>query len=251
VLRQVRIPRVYSLVMEQIRELIQGGQLKPGDKLPTERSLAEQLGVSRSSVREALSALEVLGVINSRQGLGNYVAHNVSSELPQDQYESLIVEGGPLEIIEARQLFEPGVAGLAARRRTDADLQAMRVCLTEMERLIAESSNAWEPDWGFHVAVANAGHNAVVSALAELITQRVSGRLWQLMRERNYASDPARPLQYLNSHRRIYEAIARGDAGAAEDAARRHLAEITEDLANNAPELAPQPGPGRSIENEG
>ena len=80
-LKQVRIPRVYSLVVEQIRELIESGQLKPGDKLPTERSLAEQLGVSRSSVREALSALEVLGVINSRQGLGNYVANNVSSIL--------------------------------------------------------------------------------------------------------------------------------------------------------------------------
>jgi GntR family transcriptional repressor for pyruvate dehydrogenase complex len=221
--------------MEQIRELIEGGQLKPGDKLPTERSLAEQLGVSRSSVREALSALEVLGVIHSRQGLGNYVAHNVSSELPQDQYENLIVEGGPLEIIEARQLFEPGVAALAARRRTEADLQAIRACITEMERLIAEGGNAWEPDWGFHVAVANAGHNAVVSALADLITQRVSGSLWQLMRERNYASDPARPRHYLNSHRLIYEAIERGDASAAEAALRLHLAEITDDLSDSAP----------------
>jgi DNA-binding FadR family transcriptional regulator len=226
---------VYSLVIEQIRDLIESGELKPGEKLPTERSLAEQLGVSRSSVREALSALEVLGVIKSRQGLGNYVAHNVSSDLPQDQYESLIVDGGPLEIIEARQLFEPGVAALAARRRTEADLQAMRTCITDMEQLIAEARDAWEPDWGFHVAVANAGHNAVVSALADLITQRVSGRLWQLMRERNYASDAARPLQYLNSHRRIYEAIERGDAKGAAEALRRHLAEITDDLSDNAP----------------
>ncbi|MGH2346605.1 MAG: FadR/GntR family transcriptional regulator, partial [Chloroflexota bacterium] len=76
-LKQVRIPRVYSLVVEQIRALIESGQLKAGDKLPTERGLAEQLGVSRSSVREALSALEVLGVIHSRQGLGNFIAENV------------------------------------------------------------------------------------------------------------------------------------------------------------------------------
>ncbi|HWE62412.1 MAG TPA: FadR/GntR family transcriptional regulator [Chloroflexota bacterium] len=234
-LKQVRIPRVYSLVVEQVRDLIETGQLKPGDKLPTERSLAEQLGVSRSSVREALSALEVLGVIQSRQGLGNYVAHNVSSDLPEDQFESLILDGGTLEIIEARQLFEPGVAALAARRRTEQDLLIMRTCVTEMERLLADGRDAWEPDWGFHVAVANACHNPVVSALADLITQRVSGRLWQLMREHNYASDPARPAHYLNRHRRVYEAIERGDPRAAEEAMRQDLAEITNDLSDNAP----------------
>lgn len=234
-LKQVRIPRVYSLVVEQIRELIQSGQLKPGDKLPTERSLAEQLGVSRSSVREALSALEVLGVIHSRQGLGNYVASNVSSDLPEEQFEDLIVDEGTFEIIEARQLFEPGVAALAARRRTDADLVVMRTCISEMERLLGEGRDAWEPDWGFHVAMANACHNPVVSALSDLITQRVSGRLWQLMRAQNYASDPSRPAHYLDRHRRIYAAIERGDAQAAEEAMRQDLAEITNDLSDNTP----------------
>jgi GntR family transcriptional repressor for pyruvate dehydrogenase complex len=233
VLKQVRIPRVYTVVVEQIRDLIEMGQLKPGDKLPTERSLAEQLGISRSSVREALSALEVLGVIQSRQGLGNYVANNLSSELPEDQFEELIESEGTLEIIEARQLFEPGVAALAARRRTDADLRALRTCVTEMERLLGEGLDTWEPDWGFHVALANACHNPVVSAITDLITQRVRGRLWQLMREQNYASDPARPSQYLDRHRRIYEAIERGDPRAAEDAARRDLAEITKDLSDS------------------
>src|SRR5215472_5407311 len=131
-LQQVRIPRVYTLVVEQIRALIRTGVLKSGDKLPTERALAEQLGVSRSSVREALSALEVLGIIHSRQGLGTYIAVNLTDGMPEDQIEDLIVEGGTLEIIEACQLFEPGVAALAARRRTDEDLVAIRSCVSEM-----------------------------------------------------------------------------------------------------------------------
>ncbi|MDB5056894.1 MAG: transcriptional regulator, GntR family [Chloroflexi bacterium] len=234
-LEQVRIPRVYSLVVEQIRALIDSGQLKPGDKLPNERSLAEQLGISRSSVREALSALEVLGVIHSRQGLGNYVANNAPTELPEEQFEDLIVKGGPFEIIEARQLFEPGVAALAAVRRTDADLAAIWKCIEDMEAQLALGADAWEPDWGFHVALANACHNPVITAIAELITQRVSGRLWLLMREHNYASDPARPRLYLDSHRRIFEAIQRGDPRAAEEALRQDLAEITKDLSENSP----------------
>jgi GntR family transcriptional regulator, transcriptional repressor for pyruvate dehydrogenase complex len=233
VLKQVRIPRVYSLVVEQIRALIESGQLKAGDKLPTERSLAEQLGVSRSSVREALSALEVLGVIHSRQGLGNFIAENVENDLPEEQFEDLIVEGGTIEILEARQLFEPGLAALAARRRTESDLAIIRACVTEMERRLAEGVDSWEPDWGFHVAVANACHNPVVASIEDLITQRVSGRLWQLMRERNYASVPDRPAQYLNRHRLIYEAIERGDPLAAEAAMRYDLAEMWNDLADN------------------
>jgi GntR family transcriptional repressor for pyruvate dehydrogenase complex len=235
VLKQVRIPRVYSVVVQQVRDLIESGQLKPGDKLPTERSLAEQLGISRSSVREALSALEVLGVIQSRQGLGNYIANNIAGDLSEDQFEDLIEAEGTLEILEARQLFEPGIAALAARRRTDADLRALQNCITEMERLLGEGRDTWEPDWGFHVVMANACHNPVVSALADLITQRVRGRLWQLMREHNYTSDPGRPSHYLDRHRRIYEAIERGDPRAAEDAARQDLAEITKDLSDSVP----------------
>ena len=232
-LQQVRIPRVYTVVVGQIRELIRTGVLKTGDKLPTERALAEQLGVSRSSVREALSALEILGIIHSRQGLGNYIADNLADDVPEDQFEDLIVEGGTLEIIEARQLFEPGVAALAARRRTDEDLGTIRSCVSDMQRRLAEGSDVWEPDWGFHVAVATACHNPVVSALADLITQRVGSRLWQLMREQNYASDPARPARYLTSHRLIYEAIERGEPRAAEEVTCQHLADIIDDLSNS------------------
>jgi GntR family transcriptional repressor for pyruvate dehydrogenase complex len=232
-LKQVRIPRVYSVVVEQIRNLIETGQLKPGDKLPIEKSLAEQLGISRSSVREALCALEVLGVIQSRQGMGTYVANNnVATDLSEDQFEDLIEAEGTLEIVEARQVFEPGVAALAARHRTDADLAALQACITRMEQLLEAGLDSWEPDWAFHVALAAASHNSVVSALADMISQRVRGRLWQLMREQNYSSDPGRPRQYLDTHRRIYEAIERGDARAAEEAVSHHLAEIWKDLAD-------------------
>lgn len=213
--------------------MIQSGVLAPGDKLPTERSLAEQLGVSRSSVREALSALEVMGVIRSRPGLGNYVTDDLSSEAARREFEGLISEGGTVEILEARRLFEPDLAALAAQRRGADDLAVMRSCLAEMEARLNAGEDSWEPDWGFHAAVAAASQNPVVVAIVDLLGQRMTGELWQLMRERNLASSSLRPRQYLEDHRAIYHAIEQHDHSEAARRMRQHLETITRDLADS------------------
>jgi GntR family transcriptional regulator, transcriptional repressor for pyruvate dehydrogenase complex len=233
-LQQVRVPRVYTVIVDQIRRLIEKGVLAAGDKLPTERALAEELGVSRSSMREALAALEVLGYIDSRPGSGNYIAQVLPPDFADVEYVGLIAEGGTNEILEARSLFEPGVAGLAAERRTTADLAAMKSCIEEMERLIAAGADSWEPDWGFHRVVAAASQNPMILAVSDLLTQRMAGQLWQVMRARNLATDPDRPPRYLRDHREIYDAIRRSDASAAAALMRDHLARIADDLAEVA-----------------
>jgi GntR family transcriptional repressor for pyruvate dehydrogenase complex len=233
-LQQVRVPRVYMVIVDQIRRLIETGVLSAGDKLPTERTLAEELGVSRSSMREALTALEVLGFIDSKPGSGNYIAQMLPGDFADNEFVGLIAEGGTNEILEARSLFEPGVAELAADRRTRADLAAMKSSIGEMEKLIAAGADSWEPDWGFHRAVVAACQNPMILAVCDLLTQRMAGRLWQVMRERNLATDPQRPARYLLDHRQIYDAIRHSDTAAAGARMRTHLARIADDLADAA-----------------
>jgi GntR family transcriptional repressor for pyruvate dehydrogenase complex len=234
ILQQVRVPRVYMVIVDQIRRLIETGVLAAGDKLPTERALAEELGVSRSSMREALTALEVLGIIDSRPGSGNYISKQLPGEFADLEFVGLIAEGGTNEILETRSLFEPGVATLAAERRTMADLAAMRSCIDEMEKLIAAGADSWEPDWGFHRSVGAACQNPMILAVCELLTQRMAGPLWQVMRERNLATDPERPARYLLDHREIYDAVRQRDAAAAGALMQAHLTRIADDLAEAA-----------------
>src|SRR5581483_4288562 len=139
-------------------------------------------GVSRSSMREALTALEVMGIIDSKPGSGNYVAQALPGPLVEVEYAGLIAEGGTIEIMEARRLFEPGVAALAAERRTSADLAKLRACINDMAKLISGRVDYWEPDWGFHRALALATLNPMVAAVTDLLSQRMAGRLWQMMR---------------------------------------------------------------------
>ncbi|HZQ80874.1 MAG TPA: FadR/GntR family transcriptional regulator [Gaiellaceae bacterium] len=233
-LQQVRVPRVYMVIVDQIRRLIETGVLAPGERLPTERALAEELGVSRSSMREALTALEVMGIIDSKPGSGNYVVQILPADLAEVEYAGLIAEGGTNEILEARSLFEPGVAALAAERRTRSDLAKMRAAIDEMAELIARGADSWEPDWGFHRAIVVACQNPMMVAVCDLLTQRMAGRLWQVMRERNLATDPGRPSRYLQDHHDIFDAVRQRDPAAAGSRMRLHLARIVDDLADAA-----------------
>jgi DNA-binding FadR family transcriptional regulator len=102
-----------------------------------------------------------------------------------------------------------------------------------MEARLDAGTDSWEPDWGFHAAVTAAGQNPVVVAIVDLLGQRMTGELWQLMRERNLASSPSRPRSYLEDHRAIYLAIERRDSREATARMRLHLETIARDLADS------------------
>ncbi len=119
----VRQTRIYTEIVDQILTLIKNGNVGDGDRLPSERQLSQRLNVSRSALREAMTALEVLGVIEIRPGVGIFIGPN---QRPEDdsvveKVSDLITEVGSLEVLEVRALFEPGVARLAATRRTESD----------------------------------------------------------------------------------------------------------------------------------
>lgn len=231
-MQPIRQSRIYTEIVDQVLNLIKAGNVGMGDRLPSERQLAQQLNVSRSALREAMTALEVLGVVEIRPGVGIFIGPN---QRPADdgsvaeKVSDLIAEVGPLEILEMRALFEPGVARLAASRRTEFDLAAMDSMVRQMEDDLEVGREAWEPDWGFHKALAAAAHNPFAELMLDTLGQRMQSRLWKLMRAHNFESIN-RGRRYAQDHRAIVDAVRGGDGDAAFRAMHAHIRLIQADL---------------------
>ena len=214
-LGRVSRPRLYEQLVEQLLGYIESAQLGPGDLLPSERDLAERLGVSRPTLVQALVALEVLGVIDVRHGTGAVLVYRPSIATV---IKGLQAHQNRLpEIVEARSTLEIKLASLAALRRTDADLTAIDAALTAMAEEIADGQRGAHGDELFHQAVTQAAHSAVLGQLMTFIAEMIlETRLESL-------GWPGRPEQSLASHRVIAAAIRSQDAP---DAAARMLAHI-------------------------
>ena len=212
-------PRLYRVVADRIQELIRNENIEPGERLPSERDLATKLAVSRASLREALIALELGGIIEVRGGSGVYV-----SEQP-DEDQTLPEAGpGPFEVLSARRLIESEIAAIAARVATDGAIDAILKAVQEMEKHHANYSSNEQADRNFHIAIARAtGNSALVGALDYLWDQR--GRLWHKLKE-HFQTEELRQ-ETLKDHRRILEAIAAHDPAGARKAMRAHLERVT------------------------
>ena len=207
--------------IERIRELIASGAWGPGTRLPREVDLAKQLGLSRNSLREAVRALSQARVLEVRQGDGTYVSSLDPGELlePTLSATHLLQGRTVLELFEVRRMLEPEAAALAAQR---GDAEVAAALEAELDRMVAAGDSAddlVEADAAFHDVIAHAPGNGVLRALLRsLSTSTVRARLWHGIAERG-ALDQAR-----EEHRRIYEAIAAGDADLARASALLHIA---------------------------
>jgi DNA-binding FadR family transcriptional regulator len=215
-------------VVSQILTMVADGDLVVGDKLPPERDLAVRLEVSRASIRQALSALEVFGTIQVRPGSGIYIA-NTSRHSIGGEATTVTELTGPLEILEAREIWEPTVARLAAQRRIDDDLAAMDALNVRLEDELAHGREGWEADWGFHLALGQATHNLSIRTITMSFTDQMNGPIWALMRARNLEVRP-HAMRYLEDHKDILAAVRNRDPDAAEVAMNRHFANIMTDL---------------------
>jgi GntR family transcriptional repressor for pyruvate dehydrogenase complex len=216
---------LYKQVLERIQGLVDAGALVPGDQLPAERELAAQLGVSRTSLRQALTALEAVGMVEIRHGAGAYL---VSTE-PEQMVVSLAVTIADQnrrlpEAMEARMALERFIAGLAASRRTAADLGRARAALARMEEEISAGNLGTRGDADFHRALWEAAHNGVLIRLLESLSKPI-GRI----REESLSQD-GRPQRSLAAHWRILEAVEQGDPAAAVAAMDAHLWEVADTL---------------------
>ena len=217
----VRRVRRYEQVAEQIRKLIASGAFKPGDKLPSERELVARIGVGRSSIRDAVRTLEVMGILEPRQGHGT-VVRDFSADALIIPLASVLSRKREhvSELLEVRRMIEPALAARAARRGTPEEIARLTDILQRQEERLRRGEHGIEEDREFHYSIALAAHNTVVL--------RVLDVLMDLLRESRAQSlqVPGRPEQSFAGHRRILRAIQRRDAKAAEAAVRRHLAEI-------------------------
>lgn len=214
--RPIQSVKVYEQVLQQIKDLATQGLLKVGDRLPAERTLAEQLGVSRSSVREGFSVLETLGLIENRLGEGKVVV-STSFTVLTDFISLARSHHGSFrrDLAEARLSLEPGLAAMAAERCTEDDLTRMGRALAELQAAAAVGRFDRQADRRFQTALAEAGGNSVLSRLASLV--------YELWWER--ANDPAAGelVRWVETYQTVYQAVVDRAPEAARAALRQHL----------------------------
>jgi DNA-binding FadR family transcriptional regulator len=204
----------YEQVADLLAADIRAGRLTPGVRLPSERDLARRLDVGRASVREAIAALQVAGLVETRPGSGSFVA------VPPDEVRE-VHDSSPSDLLEARALLEPAVARLAAERAGhDEEIEAL---LAKMEDAAGDVWN--DCDRRFHQRIAALTGNPVLTDLADRIAAVMDEPLWQRLRDDSIAV-PGRTTLHLAEHRMIYEAIAEGDADAAELYAAQHIRRV-------------------------
>jgi len=218
----VRRNKVYEEVAKQIERLILK-KLKPGDKLPSERELAEILQVSRSSIRDAIRSLELVGLVEPRQGAGTIVRER-SAESSVNPFTDTLKRRQELvtELLDFRKMLEPPLAARAATHASAEDISEMEEILQRQEEKQDQGSVASAEDAEFHYSIALASGNSVVL--------KVIDTLMDLLREtrENSLQVLGRSQKSLAGHRRILAAIKRHDAEAAKSAMRRHIEDVEE-----------------------
>jgi GntR family transcriptional repressor for pyruvate dehydrogenase complex len=221
----VQTSRLYEQIVQQIEESITSGELKEGDQLPAERELAQQFGVSRTAVREAVKTLREKGLVEAYPGRGTFIT-NGSARSIQQTLDRMIRSGpaeGTVHLTEVREILEPEIAALAAQRVDEEMLSAMREAIAVMDAARKDSEAFIEGDLDFHLALAEAAANPLILSLIDSIVG-----LLREQRTRTYFVEGG-PERGQYHHRRILEAIEHRDAVGAREAMRAHLLQVRED----------------------
>lgn len=204
-------------VAEQLMVLITSGQLKPGDRLPSETELKAQFNVGRSTIREALNGLVLIGAIEVRHGQGAVVVGAPEREL--SGLDSALRRGLNSELLEAREVMEIAIARFAAERGGDEDFQGLAQVLDEADAQVREHGTAIEQSTAFHLLLADAAGNRIFSEFVRSIMPLLEQRGDEL-REEGY------PEWEIAAHRVVYDAVASGDGERAARAMARHLQDM-------------------------
>lgn len=227
--QRIESRKLYLQIADQIMERVGDGRLPPGSKLPAERELATQMGVSRPSVREALIVLELLGVVEIRIGHGTFVMGKAASLETLESAKMV----SPLDLLEARATIESNVAVLVARKWGDGtiDEQAFKKTyeITEQMKQIVTDGDRVEEFYGlglgFHKALAEASNNDVLSEIVGSLVEATSHPLWALINKKILENRSARDEQ-IQEHEAILTAVQRGDGEVAAEAMRHHIEDL-------------------------
>ena len=209
---------ITELVVQRIKELLTRGELKAGSRLPPERELAEMLNISRPSLRTALKALSVMGIIRAKPGAGTYIAESLPEVFTEPMhFMTLINNTSAEELFEARRIIEAGLAELAAKRARPEDLQALQAEIDAMRASMNDPESFLKHDVRFHQAMARAADNKLMSGVMDTIAHL----LYHIRRQ---SISEARDFEIaLKGHVKILEAIDRHDSQKAKEMLSTHL----------------------------
>ncbi|MCM3444203.1 FadR/GntR family transcriptional regulator [Metabacillus halosaccharovorans] len=206
---RVSSEKLYIQIYNQILSEIQSGSFNIGDKLPAERELCEQFGVSRAPVRQALSALELNGIIYSRQGEGVYVKN--TQILNHSDSAFILDSTSPEDIVEARMNIEPVIIKYAALRATDEDIEELRSTIQKMEEETKSGIYVPETDEALHKGIAKASHNDLfIKIMAAISNAMKQQEMWKLIRDRTFTRPDYRDVNF-EEHKMLIKAIEEHD----------------------------------------
>lgn len=228
-LKPIRTRKIYEEIVDQIRDLIARGELKPGDRLPAERVLVERLKVSRASIREAISALELMGILEVRSGEGTYVRKLRSEAVVAPLAWMITMEKGTvLELLEVRKFLEVQAAGMAAQRADENELRELALALDDLKAEVNNPTSDGSSDHRFHYSITRATKNKLMIRLMDAISD-LMGYLLKTSRSKLYEGKYTPALLY-EEHSKIYEAIKAGDVMAARERMLAHLTGVEEEI---------------------
>lgn len=227
---RVRPRKVSAVAAEQIVEAIQRGDFPVGGRLPSEFELAEQMGVSRPSIREALSALQAMALIESRPGSGNYVLRSPSPLDERNAVGLIESEAGCLEVMEAREAFEPAVAALAAEKAAKPSLARLRDALKQMTRFAAKNDFEayFEADKAFHLALADAAGNPLVASALGPLVDTMDHKVYREFTRHYYLKNVSDLQHVVDLHREILDAVEKADTDIARSKMTEHWTRMRE-----------------------
>ncbi|PDT82237.1 FadR/GntR family transcriptional regulator [Sinorhizobium sp. BJ1] len=200
-----------EFALDYITKEIANGNLRAGDKLPNEKDLAEQLGISRTPIREAMKTLAVAGLIDIRHGHGSYVREEKGAPaLPLNLFQLYLQDSTPEMLMELRDIFDRNCSELAAQRRTDEDLASMRECIDRLKALTeqpdASLDDMLKADLDFHRAIYEATGNKLIVTVAEFVLNMVAPWVRKSL-------DVSGRVRAVDLHEQIYDAILKREIG--------------------------------------
>ena len=222
--KKIRPKKLYEEIAEILRSMIARGELKPGDKLESVQKLATSFQVGRSAIREALSALRAMGLVEMKQGEGTYIKHFEAEKSSLAVSAPLLMQKTDvLHLVEVRKVFETGSVMYAARNRTEEDIECMLKILVDMQEALGDSDQEKETDIALHMAIAKATHNPLMISLMQNITDTMksimSSEIW-------LRSEMMTLENLLDDHKRIVVAIIEQDEQRAQSLMHQHLSVV-------------------------
>nr|WP_279664059.1 FadR/GntR family transcriptional regulator [Ectobacillus ponti] len=228
--KSIKPKKIYEEVAEAILQMIKTGKLKPGDKLLPVHQLAEEFQVGRSAVREALSALRAMGLIEMRQGEGTYVKNFEASSVTSSLSTTVLMKKEDISsLLEVRQVLEVGAVQAAAARRTEEDLAEMQRWLAVMKNHIGDEEMGERADFHFHMAIAGAAHNLILLEMMNHVAEMVAQTIGETRRLMLYG-EATTAERLAEEHQAIYDAIAAGDGETARGLMYSHLHGVEENV---------------------